>query len=205
MSNLHTSTHNEQSEDFLFELRQVMSRKYLIKVKIIFSKDFVLNTIALFAADLNYIKEEIVPKRFHQRTNERLTITNNSRLNVVSKVDDAISNKIFEIKTSFLLVQGIHHVVILGSPFFNLVTPYTINYHGITFKAQDTKLIFPFIEKLKTRYLNTIKAYSIYNSEINDLIQGKQTQLLHLKQDLSSNRIEKQLQDSHIKEKILNY
>ena len=162
----------DQDEDFLYELRQVTYRKYLIKVKVVFSDDFILDTIALFdtGADLNCIKEEIIPKRFHQHTKERLTAANNSSLNVVSKVDASINNKTFQIKTSFLLVKGIHHLVILGTPFFNLITPYTVTYEGITFKTNNTKLTFPFLEKPKTRNLNTIKAYSIYNNKINALI-----------------------------------
>lgn len=103
--------------------------------------------------------------------NERLTTANNSKLNVISKVDASINNKSFQIKTSFL-VKGIHHVVILGIPFLNLITHYIVDYDGIIFKARNTKtFFFQFQETPKTRSLNTIKACSIYNNEINVLIQ----------------------------------
>ena len=41
--------------DFLFVLRQITTRKYLIKISLIFSKDFAIDAIALFdtGADLN--------------------------------------------------------------------------------------------------------------------------------------------------------
>ena len=50
--------------DFLFVLKQITTRKYLIKITLILSKDFEIDTIALFdtGADLNCIKKDIVPK-----------------------------------------------------------------------------------------------------------------------------------------------
>ena len=59
----------------------------------------------------------------------------------------------FEFKTSFILTNDIHHAVILGTPFINLITPYTVNYDSISFKVKGKKIIFPFIEKPKTRRL----------------------------------------------------
>ncbi|KAH9663275.1 hypothetical protein KPL70_019618 [Citrus sinensis] len=74
--------------DFLFVLKQITTRKYLIKVTLIFSDDFAMDDIALFdtGADLNCIREDIVPKRFHEKTKERLSAANNSKLNVSSKI-----------------------------------------------------------------------------------------------------------------------
>ncbi|KAH9768959.1 hypothetical protein KPL71_011812 [Citrus sinensis] len=74
-------------KDFLFVLKQITTRKYLIKVTLIFSDDFAMDAIALFdtGADLNCIREDIVPKRFHEKTKERLSAANNSKLNVSSK------------------------------------------------------------------------------------------------------------------------
>ncbi|KAH9705079.1 hypothetical protein KPL70_011737 [Citrus sinensis] len=71
--------------DFLFVLKQITTRKYLIKVTLIFSDDFAMDAIALFdtGADLNCIREEIVPKRFHEKTKERLSAANNSKLNIM--------------------------------------------------------------------------------------------------------------------------
>ena len=55
--------------DFLFVLKQITTRKYLIKITLILSKDFEIDTIALFytGADLNCMKEDIVPKRFDEK------------------------------------------------------------------------------------------------------------------------------------------
>jgi len=124
--------------DFLFVLKQITTRKYLIKITLNFSKEFEIDTIALFdtGADLNCIKEDIVPKKFHEKTNERLSAANNSKLKIKSKVDASIHNNGFEFRTSFLLTNDIHHAVILGTHFINLITPYTVNYDSISFKAK---------------------------------------------------------------------
>ena len=68
--------------NFLFVLKQVTTRKYLIKISLIFSKDFAIDAIALFdtGSDLNCIRENIVPKRFHEKTKERLSAANNLKL-----------------------------------------------------------------------------------------------------------------------------
>ncbi|KAH9802586.1 hypothetical protein KPL71_001452 [Citrus sinensis] len=116
--------------DFLFVLKQITTRKYLIKVTLIFSDDFAMDAIALFdtGADLNCIREDIVPKRFHEKTKEKLSAANNSKLNVSSKVEASIYNNQIEFKTSFVLTNDIHHAIILGTPFINLITPYAVNY-----------------------------------------------------------------------------
>jgi len=53
-------------EDFLLVLTQITSKKYFIKITLVFLDDFQIDTIALFGTcvDLNYIKEGIVSKQF---------------------------------------------------------------------------------------------------------------------------------------------
>ena len=111
----------------------------------------------------------------------------------------------FEFKISFLLTNDIHHAVILGTPFINLITPYTVDYDGITFKAKNKKLKFSFIEKPKTRNLNIVKACSVYQNHVNILLKKKQNDLLHLKKDLNIERLEKQLQTNFVKQKINDF
>ena len=147
----------------------------MIWITLILSTDFQIDTVALFdtGADLNCIKEIIIPNRFHKKTHERLSAANNSKLKITSKVDASIPNDGFEFKTSFLLTNDIHHAVILGTPFINLITPYTVDYDGITFKAKNKKLKFSFIEKPKTRNLNIVKACSVYQNHVNVLLKKK--------------------------------
>jgi hypothetical protein len=58
-----------------------------------------------------------------------------------------------------------------------MITPYQAHHNCITSKINNTKLVFPFLEKSKTRNLNLIKACSIHTYHINALIHGKQFHL----------------------------
>jgi hypothetical protein len=64
-----------------------------------------------------------------------------------------------------------------------VITPYKTSNESITSNINDSKHVFPFLEKPKTRNLNLIIAYSVHTHQINDLLFRKQIQLMHLKQD----------------------
>ncbi len=98
-------------------------------------------------------------------------------MSISYKTEAFIANNDFLIKTSFVLIKGIHHSVILGTPFINLITSYKFNYDNISLKTKGKNLIFSFIEKPKIKNLNLIKACSIYENEVNVLIKGKQKHL----------------------------
>ena len=142
----------ESPNDFLCLLQQITSRKYVIKIKIHFDNNFEFNVIVLFdtGADLNCIKEGIVPKRFQTSTLENLSAANNSKLHINNKCDAIICNQNCMIKTSFLIAPDINHMVILGTPFISLITPYTVNHNGISFEYLQNNLIFSFIDQPHT-------------------------------------------------------
>jgi aspartate carbamoyltransferase regulatory subunit len=162
-------------DDFLNVLTQISSKKYLIKITLIFSDDFKLDTIALFdtGADLNCIKEGVVPKRFLQNTSEKLSAANNSKLHIVGKTQASVFNMGISLKTFFVVTKDINHTIILDTPFIDMITPYQVHHDCITTKINGIKLVFPFLEKSKTRNLNLIKACSIHTYHINALILGK--------------------------------
>ena len=68
------------SNDFLCALSQITSRKYIVKVFLVFDKNFQFDTIALFdtRAYLSCIKTSVVPKYFQETTNEKLSFANSS-------------------------------------------------------------------------------------------------------------------------------
>jgi hypothetical protein len=193
-------------DDFLNVLTQISSKKYLIKITLVFSDDFKLDTIALFdtGADLNCIKEGVVPKRFLQNTSEKLSAANNFKLHIAGKTQASVSNKCISLKTFFVVTKDINHTIILGTPFIDMITPYKAHHDCITSKINNIKLVFPFLEKSKTRNLNLIKACTIHTYHINALIHGKQFQLHDLQNHVSFCRIEKKLQNSVLKTKIID-
>ncbi len=66
----------------------------MVKITLKIYDDFRLDTIALFdtGADLNCIKEEIIPKGFREATTEKLKAANNSYLKIDSKTDAYVLN-----------------------------------------------------------------------------------------------------------------
>ena len=147
----------------------------------------------------------MVPKRFHKKTKKRLAAANDSALTIGGKVEASVVAGKFALKNLFILAKDLHSMVILGTPFINLITPYKVNEQGICFKARNEKQVFPFVEKPKKRNLNLIKAHSIYEYRINALIKVKQTHLMHLQQDVKFQRIQEQLQTDLIKSKISDF
>jgi hypothetical protein len=91
---------------------------------------------------------------------------------------------VFILKIIFVVTNDINHIVILGTIFSDMITPYKTGHENITSKINGLKLVFPSLEKPKTRNLNIIKAYCIYIHQINALISEKKTQFMHLKQDV---------------------
>ena len=193
--------------DFLYALSQITSRKYIVKISLVFDKDFQFNTVALFdtGADLNCIKSSIVPKRFQETTKERLSSANNSKMHIEGKTEASILNNDFLLKTSFLIVSDISYSVIIGTPFINLITPYTVTHNSIFYKDDKVFISFPFLEKPKTRQLNFVKAHSIYKNQINFLIKSKENDLFDLKQNVHFQKIEQQLEVDLIKVKISDF
>ena len=191
-------------DDFLNVLTQISSKKYLIRITLVFSDDFKLDTIALFdtGADLNCIKEGVVPKQFLQPTSEKLSAANNSKLHIAGKTQAFVFNTGISLKTFFVVTKDINHTIILGTPFIDMLTPYKARHDCITSNINNIKLVFPFLEKSKTRNLNLIKACSIHTYHINALIHGKQFQLHDLQNQVSFCRIDKQLQNSTLQNKI---
>jgi len=200
----HTLTNIEHiPNDFLNVLTQISFKKYLIRITLIFSEDFKLDIIVLFdtGAYLNFIKEGVVPKQFLQNTSEKLSATNNSKLHIAGKTQASVFNNGISLKTFFVVTKDINHTIILGTTFIDMITPYQAHHNCITSKINSIKLVFPFLEKSKTRNLNLIKACSIHAYHINALSHGKQFHLHDLQNHVSFCHINKQLQNSDLQKK----
>ena len=111
----------------------------MVQTKIVFSNDFELETIALFdtGADLSCIRYDLVPKRFHKKTKERLAAANDSALTIGGKVEASVVTGKFALKNQFILAKDLCSMVILGTPFINLITPYKVNEQGINSRTLD--------------------------------------------------------------------
>ena len=201
---LHETNLKQIDTAFLDVLSQISSKKYIVKLSLVFSDDFKIDTIALFdtGADLNCIKEGVVPKKFLQATNEKLSAANSSKLDIAGKTQASVLNNGISVTSFFIVTKDINHTIILGTPFIDLLTPYKVRHDCITSRINGIKLKFPFLEQSKIRNLNLIKACSIHTYQINALIHGKTYHLHDLQNHVSFCLIDKQLQDSSMKKRI---
>jgi aspartate carbamoyltransferase regulatory subunit len=140
---------------FLHVLTQITSKKYFIKITLVFLDDFQVDTIVLFdtSADLNCTKEGIVLKRFLHNISEKLYVANNTKLVIKNKTQVSISNNDFYLKNFFVVTNDINHIIILDTPFIDIITPYKTDHENITSKINGSKLVFPFLEKPKLEIL----------------------------------------------------
>ena len=72
-------------------------------------------------------------------------------------------------------------MVILGTPFINLITPYTVDHDDISFKYFQKHLFFSFIDQRETRKLNTLSNLQkpfMSNFLITEFLAGLQKPLM---------------------------
>jgi len=112
-------------------------------------------------------------------------------LHIARKTKASVFNNGISLKTFFVIIKDINHTIILGTPFIDMITPYQAHHNCITSKINSIKLVFPFLEKSKTRNLNLIKACSIHIYHINALIHEKQIHLHDLQNHVSFCHINK--------------
>ena len=70
------------SETFLQTISRINFQKWHFKVRIVISKDFEFEVVALIdsGADLNCIQEGIIPSKYFRKTKERLTSTSGGKM-----------------------------------------------------------------------------------------------------------------------------
>ncbi|KAG5080904.1 hypothetical protein JHK86_004969 [Glycine max] len=100
---------NLEDDMFMGLINKIKIQKFYINIKIIIN-DFVLETMALFdtGADSNCILEGLIPTKFFEKTSEKLSTANGSKLKINFKLSNAIiENQGLKINTNFLLVLAI--------------------------------------------------------------------------------------------------
>ena len=81
----------ESSVKFLETINRINFHKWHSKVRIVISKDFEFEVIALvdLGADLNCIQEGIIPSKYFKKTRERLTPASGGKMQIEFKIPKA--------------------------------------------------------------------------------------------------------------------
>ena len=107
---------------FLDTITRSNLHKWHSKVRIVISKDFEFEVIALIdsGADLNCIQEGIIPSKYFKKSRERLTSASGGKMQIEFKLPKAhVCQDNMCFKTTFVLVKNLTDKVILGNPFLS--------------------------------------------------------------------------------------
>ena len=159
---------------FLETINRINFQKWHSKVRIVISKDFEFEFIALIdsGADLNCIQEGIIPSKYFKKTRERLTSASGGKMQIEFKIPKAHvcqDNTCFQ--TTNVLVKNMTDRVILGNPFMCLLYPFTTDSEGITTHPFDQPIKFKFLRKPEPREISTFQ--DIFASKTLNLIKAK--------------------------------
>ncbi|CAL9004303.1 unnamed protein product [Prunus brigantina] len=142
-SPIHKSDKEEQTVNLI---KQVNFRKWYSRVTIVV-KNYEFNTVALFdsGADLNCVKEGLIPTKYYKKSTESLSTASGKSLQISYEIPKAhvCQNKIC-FKTSFVLVKNITDEVILGLPFISMLYPFHVEFDGVvsSYLGEEIKFIF---------------------------------------------------------------
>ncbi|KAK3204832.1 hypothetical protein Dsin_018878, partial [Dipteronia sinensis] len=178
------------------QIKTYKIQKWYIEIDIRIAQDYnlIVNALVDTGADLNCMREALVPTKYLEKTTESLFGANKQQLDIKYKLANAkVCNQDICYTTDFVMVKTISQNVILGLPFLHLISPFKVTSEGIVTEYLNKDILFPFIYPLIIRDLDTLKRESIhYNSsplpQLDQCIANlniKQRQLSFLKDDLS--------------------
>ena len=196
----------QSNQKFLETISRINFHKWHSKVKIVISKDFEFEVIALmdFGADLNCIQEGIIPSKYFKKTRERLTSASGGKMQIEFKIPKAHvcqDNTCF--KTTFVFVKNMTDMVILGNSFMCLLYPFITDSEGITTHPFGESDKFKFLRSLEPRDISSLQEVSV--SKTLNLISTKTQHLKYLKDGLRYKKFEEHLTCKNIQAEIRKF
>ncbi|GAV63048.1 RVP domain-containing protein [Cephalotus follicularis] len=192
----------ETTTKFINLMERITYQKWNINIIITIQDSFKLQTIALVdsGAQINCIQEELIPTKFFEKTEQKLSTANGENLRIKFKISDVhICNGGIYIKQSFILVKDNLDIgIILGQPFIEVIKPFTVTNKGITTKLFQQKILFAFNEKSITKDIDLLKTVSLFKEHSVNLIKTKENHLYFIKQEVPNKKLEKQLLNSQL-------
>ncbi|KAG2663269.1 hypothetical protein I3760_16G019700 [Carya illinoinensis] len=194
------SDHSEPSsptKDICLIHRSV-PQKWFCLVEIIVNHEYKFSAIALIdsGADLNCIREGLVPTSYFKKSEENLFSANGSKMKIRYELNTAHvcqDNVCFKIPS--VLVKHLTHDVILGMPFLNMIYPFLSEVDGITTD--------PFGQKVKFKFASKFERDTARRSVF--LLSAKRKHLDFLKQEIKFKRVSHNLHDSLLRSKIEDF
>ncbi|KAG6644061.1 hypothetical protein CIPAW_08G029600 [Carya illinoinensis] len=161
--------------------------KWFCLVEIIVNHEYKFSAVSLIdsGADLNCIREGLVPTSYFEKSKENLFSPNGSKMKIRYELNTAhVCQDNVCFKIPFVLVKNLTHDVILGMPFLNMIYPFLSEADGITTD--------PFGQKVKFKR-------SVF------LLSAKRKHLDFLKQEIKFKCVSNNLHDSLLRSKIEDF
>ncbi|CAL8991632.1 unnamed protein product [Prunus brigantina] len=196
------SEKSETNEQAINLINHVPFRKWYSKITIIV-ENFEFNTIALFdsGADLNCIREGLIPTTYYKKSKESLSTTSGKLLKLNYEIPKAhvCQNRVC-FKTSFVLIKNITDKVILGLPFISLLYPLQVEFDGVVSSYLGEKVKFEFLTRSELHDLKLLN-----KNVTTTLIHDKTNQIRYLQEEAKNKRIESQLAKPSLQQQIHDF
>ena len=165
-------------------------------VTLVINKEFSLTKIALIdsGADMNFIQEELIPFKYHEKSSERLIQANGEKL--INKIPNVlICDDGIYFETIFTLIKDLPSKIIFGTPFMALLYPFLVTDKGIKTNMLGRDIFFRFIippvlkgkhSSKKVTILTDINERGIYKADTG--LSSLKTQILLVDQMIENDK-----------------
>ncbi|KAL4581677.1 hypothetical protein LXL04_006204 [Taraxacum kok-saghyz] len=182
----------EISNNFLQSMELITSRKWKVKINLFVTYNYQKEFVALIdsGADLNCIREGLIPTKYFQKTTHNLREVSGNKLDITYKLTNAkICIKNVCIPINFTIVKNMYsNRMIIGNSFLEMLLPLTVDKKGITGYYNDQPVFLEFITDPYSTWINEM-----------DL---KRNQINFLKEEIMTVQIDEQLKQPKLQEKI---
>jgi len=116
------------NNNYINLLSLITTHKWHTEIKLVIKGEIFI-TIALIdsGVDVNCIQEGLIPIQYYEKTLEKVTSTNGSKMNIQYKLSNAkICKGKICYNTSFVLIKNMNTCMILGTPFLTLLYPFQV-------------------------------------------------------------------------------
>ena len=132
--------------------KEVIPPKWFARVHIVVAQDYSFDVIVLidYGADLNCIQEGLIPRKYFEKSTEKLNSASGSKLRIKYELNNVYvcqNNVCFQIPS--VLVKNMIEKVILGIPFIFMLYPFKAKLDGVSTVTMGVPVKFHFTSRFE--------------------------------------------------------
>ena len=132
------------NNNYINLLSLITTHKWHTEVNLVI-KGEIFTTITLIdsGTDVNCIQEGLISTQYYEKTLEKVTSANGSKMNIQYKLSSAkICKGKICYNTSFVLIKNMNACMILGTPFLTLLYPFHVTEKGLITNTMGKEYMF---------------------------------------------------------------